>query len=219
MVVGELNYFEGDPVKTSFTICICCCLAWVLASCSTTPGTVESGKERVLEPVSCIAVLPAGMGSDEEIAKTGDFNENVRNGAEFANSVLLQELNGNPKARIVTVSQLGGEVMGSQVTTIDQASRITGCDAVLMTTVFKFKQRQGTTYAADEPASASFDMRLYSTGSKNVIWAADFSETQESLLSNIFSFGKAQSRGFKWITVEDMVTQGIKERLAGCPYL
>jgi hypothetical protein len=132
---------------------------------------------------------------------------------------LQQELGANPKARIVTASQLGNEVMGSQAMTIDHASQITGCDAVMMTTVYKFKQRQGTTYAADQPASASFDMRLYNARTSSVIWAADFSETQESLLSNILSFGKAQSSGFKWITVENMVSQGIKERLAACPYL
>lgn len=195
------------------------CLAWALASCSTPHGTMGSGNEQVVEPVSCIAVLPARAGSEEEIARTGGSSEEVRKGAGFADSVLQQELSGNPKVRMVTASQLGSAGMGSQGVTMEQAGKITGCDAVLMTTVYKFKQRQGTTYAADEPASASFDMRLYGTGATNVIWAADFSETQESLLSNILSFGKAQSRGFKWITVEDMVSQGIKERLAGCPYL
>lgn len=206
-------------MKTTFAICISCCLAWALASCSTPPGTTGSGDEPVLEPVSCVAVLPAGMGVEKEAASSGGSSEEVRKGAGFADSVLQQELGGNPKARFVTAGQLGSEGMGSEGMAIDQASKITGCDAVLMTTVYRFKQRQGTTYAADQPASASFDMRLYGTGARSVIWAADFSETQESLLSNILSFGKAQSRGFKWITVEDMVSQGIKERLAGCPYL
>ena len=62
-------------------------------------------------------------------------------------------------------------------------------------------------------------MNLYDTRTKAVIWVADFNETQESLMDNLLSFGKAQSRGFKWITVEELVSQGIRERLADLPYL
>ncbi|BCL61137.1 hypothetical protein DGMP_18300 [Desulfomarina profundi] len=60
-------------------------------------------------------------------------------------------------------------------------------------------------------------LRHVKTGA--VLWSADFKETQESLLSNILSFNKAQSRGFKWISVEELLEQGIRERLAQCPYL
>lgn len=205
-------------MKRSFAMWTCCCLGLVLASCSATPEVTDAGK-KILEPVSCIAVLPARVGSDEEVAKIGGYFENVRKGADYVNSVMVQDLMENPKARIVSASQLESEVIGNLVSTIDQASKTTNCDAVLVTTVLKFKQRQGTTYAADEPASAAFDMRLYKVDNKNVIWAADFSETQQPLLSNLFTFGKAQSRGFQWITVEELVSEGLKERIAACPYL
>jgi hypothetical protein len=62
-------------------------------------------------------------------------------------------------------------------------------------------------------------MALIHSHTGAVLWTGDFRETQESFLSNIFSFTKMQSRGFKWITVEQLVEQGIKERLATCPYL
>ena len=52
-----------------------------------------------------------------------------------------------------------------------------------------------------------------------MLWTADFRETQESLLDNILTYNKAQSRGFKWVTVEQLVEQGVKDRLATCPYL
>ncbi len=62
-------------------------------------------------------------------------------------------------------------------------------------------------------------MRLVEVKTKAVLWSADFDETQESLMSNILAFNKAQSRGFKWVSVENLVRQGIKERIADCPYL
>lgn len=191
----------------------------MLAACAATPGTPTSGQRQVVEPVSCIAVLPVRMGVDEEGGRKYGDQKSLRKGAGYADTVLMQELTGNPKVRIVSSSQLNTEVMGGLATTIDQVSTSLNCEAVMVTTIWKFRQRQGGSYAVDEPASASFAIRLFNARTKNVIWAADFNETQESLLSNILSFGKARSRGFKWITVEELVAQGIKERLAECPYL
>ena len=89
----------------------------------------------------------------------------------------------------------------------------------MMITVHRYRQRQGGDLAADSPASASFEIRLIDARTKAVLWSADFDETQESLLSNILTFNKAQSRGFKWVTVETLISQGLQERLADCPFL
>lgn len=206
-------------MKTYLGVCLCSCVVWVLASCSATPGPSDSASIKVIEPVSCVAVLPAQAGTDEELARVGGQEKNVRKGADYADSLLVQELAGNPKVRMVSSSEIEGSIIGNLGTTIDQVSKATNCDAVLVTSVLRFRQRQGTTYAADEPASASFEMRIYNAGTKHVLWATDFSETQQTLMSNLFSFSKAQSRGFKWITVEELFSQGMKERLAECPYL
>ncbi len=72
--------------------------------------------------------------------------------------------------------------------------------------------------AADAPASASLKIRIVKADKGTVIWSSEFNETQESLLSNVLSFGKAQSRGFKWVTVEELVEQGVRAQLAKCPY-
>lgn len=154
------------------------------------------------------------MGEDEDISRVGGRTDNVRRGAEYADTVIRQELAGQPKIQMVS-----GEGMESLGGIIVEAAANTGCEGVMVATVYKFRQRAGSTMAADEPASTSFDIRIYDAVTKNVLWAADFSETQESLFSNIFSFGKAQSRGFQWITVEELMAQGLKERLSQCPYL
>jgi len=190
------------------------CLVSLLASCSSQQITTDSPRQQVVKPVNCIAVLPSRMGEDEDISRLGGTNDNVRRGAEYADTVIQQELSGQPKVRMVS-----GERIGSLGATLTDAAASSGCEGVMVTSVYKFRQRAGSTMAADEPASTSFDIRIYDAVTRNVLWAADFSETQESLFSNIFSFGKAQSRGFQWITVEELMAQGLKERLSQCPYL
>lgn len=210
-------------MKAAYTIFVWSCLTLLLASCASKPDSTSVGDANVvIEPISCMVVLPVRTSVDE--GDTVQYKEanNLKQGAMFADSILVRELAGNTKVRIIKGSQLSSlvsGVSGGVAGTVAEVGEQLNCEAVLLTTMRRFKQREGGEMAVDAPASASFDMRLIRVKDKNVIWAADFNETQESLLSNIFSFGKAQSRGFKWITVEDLVAQGIKERLAECPYL
>jgi len=201
-------------VKKYLSAIMCGCLVSLLVSCSSKQVADDVQRQQTVKPVSCIAVLPSRMGEDEDISRVGGMSDNVRKGAEYADTVLHQELAGSPKIRMVT----GGHI-GSLGASLTDAAAGTGCEAVMVTSVYKFRQRVGSTMAAAEPASTSFDIRIYDAVTKNVLWAADFSETQQSLFSNIFSFGKAQSRGFQWITVEELMAQGLKERLNQCPYL
>jgi hypothetical protein len=93
------------------------------------------------------------------------------------------------------------------------------CGAVLMTSLADYRQRVGGSYGAESPASASFSMRLINSRDGSVIWQSMFKETQQSLMSNLMSFDKAVSSGFKWITVEELVRQGINKKIEECPYL
>lgn len=186
----------------------------LLASCSSTPQVSGRGAKQAYTPVSCVAVLPARAGEDEDVARSGGKMDNVLRGAAYADSLLRSELAGDPAMRMADSA-----ISGNLNSLVRQVSEETGCEGVLVMTVYKFRQREGSTIATDAPASTSFDIRIYDGNTRHVLWAADFSETQQSLLSDIFSFGKAQSRGFKWITVEELMAQGLKERLEYCPYL
>lgn len=201
-------------MKKYFAVVLYGCFVSLLASCSSQQVTRDSQTQQAIAPLSCVAVLPARIGEDEDISRVGGMTENVRKGADYANTVMRQELSGKPNVRLTS-----GEGSGSLAAAVTDAAASTGCEGVMVTSVYKFRQRAGSTMAADEPASTSFDMRIYDAATMHVLWAADFSETQESLFSNILTFGKAQSRGFKWITVEELMAQGIKERLGQCPYL
>jgi hypothetical protein len=222
--INDEILFKGENVKNALKT-----LATLLSglpllmllSCSST-GLGNKQVEAPLVPLSCIAVLPAGTSVEQDQNISYERAQSLEKGARFATSVMTAELRGKPKVMILTSEQVSSavsEVSGGITGTVAALGRRLNCDAVLLTTVRRFDQRQGTELAAESPAVVNFDMSLRHAESGAVLWSADFKETQESFLSNIFSNNKMRSQGFRWLTAEQLMEQGIKERLASCPYL
>jgi len=173
-------------------------------------------------PLSCIAVLPASSAADLDATISYAKAQALEEGAAYANEVIDRQLRGNPKVRIVNsfqVNSLVSDVSGGISGTVAALGQKLQCDGVLLTSVSRFQQREGTEYSVDAPAAVDLSMVLRHSERGNILWSADFREEQGSLLSNLFSFSKAYKRGFKWVTAEQLMEQGIKERLGDCPYL
>jgi hypothetical protein len=173
-------------------------------------------------PLSCIAVLPASTSADQDATINYAKAQSLEEGAAYATDVIDRELRGNPKVHIISsfqVDSLVSHVSGGISGTVAALGQKLKCDGVLLTTVSRYQQREGTEYSAESPAAVDFSMVLRHSERGNILWSADFREEQESLLSNLFSFSKAQKRGFKWVTAEQLMEQGIIERLDACPYL
>lgn len=218
-----VNQSKGEFVEKLPKILLSCsCAVFFLASCAANIDSSGGQAQAPIQPLSCVAVLPAGTSVDKNDTLSYEEARSLEKGADFTTEIMTRELDGNPKVRIVSPAQaesLVTEVSGGISGMVSAIGKKVNCDGVLLTTVRRFKQREGTEYASEEPASADLHMDLMHSRTGAVLWAADFRETQESLLDNILSFNKMQSRGFKWINVEQLVEQGIKERLAACPYL
>ena len=201
----------------------CCCAVLLFSACSsksTIDSNVEVTPDRV--PLSCIAVLPASTSVVKDETIDYEKAQALEKGAVYATEVIQQLLQGQAKVRIVSAHQLSTyepDVSGGISGTVAALGQKLDCDAVLLTTVRQYRQRQGTEYAVDAPAAVDFFMVLRHSTDGNILWSADFREEQQSVLSNIFTFGKAKSRGFKWVTVEHLMAEGIKDRLKDCPYL
>ena len=210
------------PCNT-LTLMMLCGLLISLVSCSGTNSGGMDASLKNIQPLASIVVLPAQTVSDKDDAANSGGNDSLRKGADLVDITMAEETTGFRNIRVLTAGQIedlmreDSEFAESDM--IRHLGSVLHSDAVLMTTVSRYRQRVGGELAAESPASASFQMRLVDVKTKAVLWSADFDETQESLFSNILTFNKAQSRGFKWISVENLVTQGIKDRLANCPYL
>lgn len=191
------------------------------SACSGIMGDQTEEKAVTLQPLTGIVVMPTVI-TKEALGAMGKGSSALNRGAGFVDGVIASELGKYDKVHIVTERQLDAlltDAAGGRLAQMKALGAKLDSNAVLDITVTRFHERDGSDLSVNSPASAAFQMVLTQVDSGMVLWAASFDETQEALSSNLFSLGKARNRGFKWITVEELVGQGVKERLADCPYL
>lgn len=191
----------------------------VVTGCSGVAPKGGVNRERKMEPIQCIVVMPVQTLADDDLS--AEESGALEKGAVYSTGVMTTLLANNPKVRLLTENDspsFSAGVRRGRLGVLSAIGENMGCDAVLLTSLKRFHQRQGTGMAVEEPASAAFEMSLIQVPSGSVLWTGDYRETQESFLANIFS-SKMGSRGFRWVTVEELVRQGMTERLTGCPYL
>jgi PBP1b-binding outer membrane lipoprotein LpoB len=206
-------------LRTFFQVAALLSLMFLLISCSGVK--VKNTSQEEIAPLSCVAVLPTAAGYKSGMQEE-DEREELRGGVSSLQSAVDAELQKSNVSRVVDPSMLQrgtGEVTGGRLGAIKEIGRHLQCEAVLVSTLNRFKRRQGTKYSVDEPASVAFELKLVDTRTGQSLWMSNFNETQQSLLSNMFSFGKAKSRGFTWVTAEELLAGGVHEKLRKCPYI
>jgi hypothetical protein len=87
--------------------------------------------------------------------------------------------------------------------------KVLSAEGVLGGHVYRWREREGTDYAAKRPASVAFDLYLMSAGDGMIVWKATFDKTQISLSENVLdlqTFLKAKGR---WMTAEELAEMGL----------
>ena len=202
---------------------LACVLLTMLASCGgTSAPPTEQQRQAAVSRVPCLVVLPVETDLQEDQAVKYDRAARLEQGAAYMDTVLAEQLNGRGHVRVLSSRQLAAlmpERGSDRTELIERIGSQLKCNAVLVTTLTRYQPRVGGDYGVEQPASVVFAMKLYDVRQGRVLWSTMFAETQQSLLSNLMSFGTALRRGFKWITAEEMVEQGIIEKIRECPYL
>jgi len=198
-------------------LCVC---VFFLSACS---GS-EDNQSRELAPlpeVTCLAVLPVMVPVAESSRLTADRKKVLLAGASYLNSVMATEFGDGTEYKLLTENQLDailGDPWGGREHQVKIIGDATRCGAVLETSLTRYRDRVGTPMSAETPASAAFSMELMDATSGVVLWTSSFDETQKALFEDIFSFDKAQKRGFKWLSVEELSGDGLKNRLKEIPF-
>lgn len=193
-----------------------------LAGCGgKTAGTVDEGPARKAE-VNCIGVMSAAFLPEGQVAPVYmPEDKNGRHSVQVMNEILSRELGGKNKIRFVTIDQLGSLNLAGGEDALEIA-RLVGesikCEAVLETVVTRFRQRDGGRYSVAAPAAAGFDMRLIALEGGEVLWSARFDESQKPVMENLLEWKKANTRGFVWLTAEELMQEGVAVKLADSPY-
>jgi len=175
----------------------------VASGCATKEGpTAVSTAPDVA--ITCIAVMPVQPSVEFEDITTPAEKKTLKDGGQIMNGLLKQYLTGKVNARYVTEGQ--GNVKES-------------CNAVLETTLSQYVDRVGGAYGVKEPAAVTFTYRLYEASNGKVLCHGRFDEKQQSVMENLLTLPKAKSRGLTWLTAEELLRDGLQERLGQCSYL
>ena len=92
-----------------------------------------------------------------------------------------------------------------------EIAKALSADAVLGGHVYRWRERQGTNYAASQPASVAFDIYLMTAADGMTLWKARFDKTQMSLSEDVLdlrTFFKAKGR---WMTADELAEIGLSE--------
>jgi hypothetical protein len=98
-----------------------------------------------------------------------------------------------------------------------QIGKALSADGVLGGHVYRWRERQGTDYAASRPASVAFDIYLMNAGDGMILWKARFDKTQISLsedLLDLQTFLKAKGR---WMTADELAEIGLTDFVETLP--
>ncbi|BEQ15783.1 hypothetical protein [Desulfoferula mesophila] len=93
-----------------------------------------------------------------------------------------------------------------------------GADAVMVGFIFRFRQRVGTSYAVDKPASVAFDLTVMRVSDASVIWKNSFDETQQSLSADLLNLDQYMKHGLRWFTAEELGKMGVTKVLKQFPW-
>ena len=198
----------------------CWAVAFLLilsAGCSyLAPG--HSKKELV--PISSIGILPAQI-SGHLPAKSPAMAE-LETGVETIDSLLENYFQNNNNVSLISQNKLEGLISAKSGKTLylaREVGRQLQYDAVLITFIERYQDRNGSEYSVKDPASVAFSLQLLAVESGEIIWNSDFDQTQQPLLENILPQSRSTGSGFRWLTAAELTSAGLTKKLDNCPYL
>lgn len=182
------------------------------------PGNTE----KELATINSIGVLPAHIVNRQPSKLKAGAMAELNAGTEIINSLLADYFQGFQDVSLISQSELEGlssAEPGKFFHLAREAGRQLHYDAVLITSVERYQARDGSEYAVMTPASVAFSLKLLAVESGQVVWSADFDQTQQPLFENILPSTRSTGSGFRWLTAEELTSAGLTKKLDSSPYL
>lgn len=189
-----------------------------VAGCANIPQE-ETAQELV--PIHSIGILPAQPARITILPSDTKTTEQLEAGAKIINSLLSDYFRDHKNVNFISQTELEGlqpAQSGQALYLAREAGKQLHYDAVLVTEVERYQTRTGSAYAVDNPASVILSFKLLAIESGQVIWSADFDQTQKPLFENILS-SRSTGSGFRWLTAAELAEAGMAKKLGSCPYL
>ncbi len=173
--------------------------------------------------VQTIAVLPVVANPDtDKNTSSPQTIKQMQAGIEVLTQLLNEYFAETSKVRLLSVEEVESFSPSYSANKSAQAlfiGKALKAEAVMLWDLKQYRERSGSDYAVQNPASVAFEYRLVHTESGQTLCAGSFDETQQSATENLLSLKKIANRGFKWITAPDLAREGVTKKLADCSYL
>jgi hypothetical protein len=91
-------------------------------------------------------------------------------------------------------------------------------NAMILGTVWRYRDRSGGARAVESPASVAFGIHLVDVETGGILWSQVFAETQRSLSENILRAPTFFARGAKWLTADELARFGMEEIFKAFPF-
>ncbi|NNL84340.1 MAG: hypothetical protein HKP27_01745 [Myxococcales bacterium] len=174
------------------------------------------------EPITSLAVAPvvfpvarSGQGEDADTALRDKAGLVARHLAEAFAARGIE---------VVTVDDLvraagsdSPELAATPRRWADLAKREFGVDAVLITTLRRFVEREGQAAGTLRPASVAFDVAIHAADGGALLWSSVFDETQRSLSENVLVAGQYPGGGTRWLTASELARFGAAQTAEQAP--
>ena len=141
--------------------------------------------------------------------------------------IFMERLNAGYKVNIIPPDRVAGmyeRYIGSfdKVTPLILLKKVGDdleADGIIFGYVYRFRERQGTPYAAAKPASVAFEVYLFRVSDSALVWKGRFDKTQTSLMENVFQASAFLKGGGRWVTVKELSDGGMDDIMKNFPAL
>ena len=123
------------------------------------------------------------------------------------------ELIGPKKANGAFESFLSSDQDMSDIETFQRVGQAFSADAVMMGYIFRWRERDGTDYSVNRPASTAFELYLIRPEDKAIMWKGRFDKTQTSLSENLLDMETFLKVKGQWVTVDRLAELGLADLL------
>ncbi len=91
-------------------------------------------------------------------------------------------------------------------------------DHIIVGTVWRYRERSGTSRASSSPASVAFVVYIINSADGKRLWKKPYFETQKPLSENILEVRTFFKRGVRWLSVDELARYGVQEIVDQFPY-
>jgi len=184
-----------------------------------------------------IAVMPFQNTTPEDVASKVLFHDTGMVDQEDANTAenivatsFIDRLSQNEKIdvipvadtrklyrRITTERMSEGTSSGTEKDRIMRIGEELKADAIVVGYIYRFRERDGTPYAVQKPASVAYEIKLLDGKTGAPVWHGTFDKTQRSLMENLFQLPAFIRGKGQWVTVKELTDEGMEQLFQSFP--